>query len=209
MLKTSNLLISTDYTFKPPNHYLMQLIVKCNLFYKIIFPFSLFTFMLDQLFNIVIFNMLLILIFVISVQVEPHYGTEYHVDRISEETLSQWRNAGHNPAFSLPPPNPLICTSPNSSTVAKPSRNFRQPELFCLLDRIRTRCWFMPDFRFLVPKCFIYLKYSSSTAYHSPRDCNLNNLLVYAVRDQLVEFNYTAMTAGRYIYRVSHSYRLL
>ena len=141
------------------------------------------------------------MIFVI-VQVEPHYGTEYHIDRISEETLSQWRNAGHNSAFSLPPPNPLICTSPSISTVAKPSRNFRQPELFCLLDRIRTRCWFMPDFRFLVPKCFIYLKYSSSYAYHSPRDCNLNNLLVYAVRDQLVEFNYTAMTAGTIYWQI-------
>ena len=46
-------------------------------------------------------------------QVEPHYGTEYHVDRITEETLSEWRGAGHNPAFSLPQPNPLICSAPS------------------------------------------------------------------------------------------------
>ena len=54
----------------------------------------------------------------------------------------------------------------------------------------------MPDTRFLVPKCHIYLKFSSASAYLSARACNLNNLAVYALRDQLVEFNYTATTAG-------------
>ena len=125
---------------------------------------------------------------------EPHYGTEYHVDRISEETLTGWRNAGQNNAFSLPPPNPLICSDPRQPSA--PIKIFRQPELFCLLGRIRTRAWLMPDFRFLVPKCYVYMKYCSPLAYKSPRMCNLNNLVVYAVRDQLVEFNYTAMTAG-------------
>ena len=71
----------------------------------------------------------------LETKVEPHYGTEYHVDRIPAETLEQWRSAGHNPVFSLPPPNPLICTSPQHP--AGPIRNFRQPELFCYLDRIR------------------------------------------------------------------------
>lgn len=129
-------------------------------------------------------------------QVEPHYGTEYHVDRITEETLSEWRGAGHNPAFSLPQPNPLICSAPSHIPRAPGGRNRRQPELFCLLDRIRTRSWWMLDTRFLVPKCYVHLKFSSATAYHSPRDCNLNNLAVYALRDQLVEFNYAAKTAG-------------
>ena len=54
----------------------------------------------------------------------------------------------------------------------------------------------MPDTRFLVPKCHIYFKFSSACAYLSARACNLNNLAVYALRDQLVEFNYTATTAG-------------
>ena len=118
------------------------------------------------------------------------------MDRISEETLSQWRDPGHNPAFTLPPPNPLICSDPYQTT--PPVRNMRQPELFCLLERIRTRCWFMPDHRFLVPKCYIYMKFSSGVAYQSAGQCNLNNIVVYAVRDQLTEFNYTAMTAGGY-----------
>ena len=122
--------------------------------------------------------------------------TGHHVVRISEETLSSWRTAGHCPSFSLPPPNPLICSDPRHIPSVPGARNRRQPELFCLLDRIRTRSWWMPDTRFLVPKCHIYLKFSSASAYLSPRACNLNNLAVYALRDTLVEFNYTATTAG-------------
>ena len=67
--------------------------------------------------------------------VEPHYGTEYHVDRIAEESLAEWRSAGHNSAFFLPPPNPLICSI--QPPTPAPARTFRQPELFCLMDRIR------------------------------------------------------------------------
>ena len=67
--------------------------------------------------------------------VEPHYGTEYHVDRIAEESLAQWRNTAQNSAFFLPPANPLI--SSLQPTLTNPARTFRQPELFCLLDRIR------------------------------------------------------------------------
>ena len=73
----------------------------------------------------------------LETKVEPHYGTEYHVDRIPEETLAQWRNAGSNPAFSLPLPNPLICAKPQHPPSSGPTRSFRQPELFCYLDRIR------------------------------------------------------------------------
>ena len=70
----------------------------------------------------------------LETKVEPHYGTEYHTDRIAEDSLAQWRAAGTNPAFFLPPPNPLIC-SPQPPLL--PTRTFRQPELFCLLERIR------------------------------------------------------------------------
>ena len=76
----------------------------------------------------------------LETKVEPHYGTEYHIDRIPEDSLAQWRAAGHNPAFFLPPPNPLICSpslAPAQAALSPPARNFRQPELFCLLDRIR------------------------------------------------------------------------
>ena len=113
----------------------------------------------------------------------------------------------------------------------------------CENEVLRTRSWFMPDQRFLVPKCYVFLKFSSAQAYrfrlfqfalfmfftisiirvlvdrgrlifltaylipHSiydcsfpalrtARECNINNLMVYALKDQLTEFSYTASTAG-------------
>ena len=63
----------------------------------------------------------------------------------------------------------------------------------------------MPDTRFLVPKCHIYFKFSSACSYLSARACNLNNLAVYALRDQLVEFNYTATTAGSLVRNHPHN----
>ena len=72
----------------------------------------------------------------LETKVEPHYGTEYHLDRVSEEVLASWRRPGTNPAFSLPPPNPLLCRAPRPGP-APGLRTYRQPELFCLLDRVR------------------------------------------------------------------------
>jgi len=130
----------------------------------------------------------------LETKVEAHYGTEFHIDRISDDMISQWRNAGTNTDFSLPKPNPLISAVP--TLIRTPTNNTRQPELFMFLDRIRTRAWYMPDQRFLVPKTYVYLKFCSPNAYRSPRECNLNNVLVYTIRDHLVEFKYTAVIAG-------------
>ena len=34
-------------------------------------------------------------------------------------------------------------------------------------------------------------------ASRTARECNINNLMVYALKDQLTEFSYTASTAGK------------
>ena len=70
-----------------------------------------------------------------NIEVESYYGTEYHVDRVSESLLSQWQvrtksssisptktqdpplttcpqNCGTLPDLSLPPANPLISSLP-------------------------------------------------------------------------------------------------
>lgn len=71
----------------------------------------------------------------------------------------------------------------------------------------------MPDQRFLTPRTYVYLRFSSPCAYRSPRECNLNNLLIHTIRslhttfiipnsdpdmlrDHLSEFTYTAQHAG-------------
>ena len=65
--------------------------------------------------------------------------------------------------------------------------------------QVRTRAWFMPDHRFLAAKCYVHLRFSSAAAYSSARAANLANLLVYALRDSLAEFCYTAATAGNHL----------
>ena len=74
----------------------------------------------------------------------------------------------------------------------------QQTDIICLLQ-VRTRAWFMPDHRFLVAKCYVHLRFSSAAAYSSARAANLANLLVYALRDALAEFCYTAATAGSWL----------
>ena len=70
------------------------------------------------------------------------------------------------------------------------------PQLFLLLDRVRTRAWLLPDARFRSPRAFVFLKLSSSHAYRSARACNLTALLVAALRAGLAELDYTASQAG-------------
>ena len=41
-----------------------------------------------------------------------------------------------------------------------------------------------------------YFIFSSVCCYSSARLCSLTNLLVYAIKDYLVEFSYTALLAG-------------
>lgn len=41
-------------------------------------------------------------------EVEPHYGTEYHMEKIPDDVISGWKKCGINPDHSLPKPNELI-----------------------------------------------------------------------------------------------------
>ncbi len=79
----------------------------------------------------------------LETKVEPHYGTEYHVDRVSSDNIEQWKKAGTHPDLRLPEPNPLISSLPQLGQQTK----MRQPELFLFLDRIRMRAWYMSDAR--------------------------------------------------------------
>ena len=40
--------------------------------------------------------------------VEPHYGTEYHVEKIDSSILHTWHNCGINSELEVPRPNDLI-----------------------------------------------------------------------------------------------------
>ena len=42
------------------------------------------------------------------VQTEPHFGTDYEVEKIPDDIIKSWKNCGTNPAHKLPTPNDLI-----------------------------------------------------------------------------------------------------
>ena len=41
-------------------------------------------------------------------QTEPHFGTDYEVERIPDDTIKAWKACGVNPAHRLPAPNEFI-----------------------------------------------------------------------------------------------------
>ncbi len=93
-------------------------------------------------------------------KVEPHFGTEYHTEKISDLALASWRRCGINPAHRLPVSNALIDRRLAMASQADPAREDGLPELFLLLERIRMKSWYLPATRFGLAKAFSYLQFS-------------------------------------------------
>ena len=71
------------------------------------------------------------------------------------------------------------------------------PELFMLIDRIRMKAWFLPCTYFKLPRAFIYIKLSAPTLVSSTsRNCTINNVFVFLIRDLLTEYAYCGELAG-------------
>lgn len=43
-------------------------------------------------------------------QVEPHYGSEYSCEAISDDLIESWETCGRREELRLPEPNPVIAT---------------------------------------------------------------------------------------------------
>ena len=56
-----------------------------------------------------------------ATHVEPHFGTEYHVEKIPNEILDKWHNCGSNIDLNLPKPNLLIDNNPQMVEIGKQS----------------------------------------------------------------------------------------
>ena len=48
-----------------------------------------------------------------ATHVEPHFGTEYHVEKIPQNVLHTWHNCGLNSDLRVPRPNDLIDKGPS------------------------------------------------------------------------------------------------
>ena len=114
-------------------------------------------------------------------QVEPHYGTEYHVEKIARPVLISWKNCAFNDELKLPKPNDLIDRD-NKMVNNDPQRENQLPELFLLIERIRMKAWFLPCTHFKLPRAFLNIKFFipslvSSNSRNCQRTCNNFKLL--------------------------------
>ena len=129
-------------------------------------------------------------------QVEPHYGTEYHVEKIPRTILMSWRNCSFNEELKLPQPNDLIDRK-NEMVTPDLTRENGLPELFLYLERIRMKAWFLPCTQFKLPRGFLYIKfYIPSLVSCNSRTCTINNIFVFLIRDLLTEYEYCGQLAG-------------
>lgn len=133
---------------------------------------------------------------VFTLKVEPHFGTEYHVERIGEEVLNRWRNCGRNEEHKLPGPNNLI----DKEMAMVPTDVVREsglPDLLIYHKRINFLAWFLPATSSKLPKAFVCLKISHpELASKDATSCALKNLFVALVRDTLTEYAYQGELAG-------------
>jgi secreted Zn-dependent insulinase-like peptidase len=71
------------------------------------------------------------------------------------------------------------------------------PELFLFVERIRMKAWFLPCTYFKLPRAFLYIKfYVPSLVSSNSRNCTINNIFVFLIRDLLTEYSYCGQLAG-------------
>ena len=135
-----------------------------------------------------------------SSNVEPHFGTAYHVEKISNDVLDQWHQCGLNPDLHLPKPNELINKDPKIVNIGGPNdpktRENAMPELFLNMDRIRFRAWHLPNTKLNVPKAYTFLRFQIRESAQSAKLSCLCSLLAFVIRDCLSEDSYEGQLAG-------------
>ena len=136
-----------------------------------------------------------------SSNVERHFGTAYHVEKISNDVLDQWRQCGLNPDLHLPKPNELINKDPRIVNILPKIRESENsmPELFLNMDRIRFRAWHLPNTKLNVPKAYTFLRFQirrESAQRQSAKLSCLCSLLAFVIRDCLSEDSYEGQLAG-------------
>lgn len=134
-----------------------------------------------------------------ATHVEPHFGTEYHVEKIDAAVLAKWHACGLHPDLKVPRPNDLIDKT-QEVLLQEDSKTMMgleemMPELLFNMERIRFRAWHMPNTKMKIPKAFTFLKFYSTSKPTVKMSC-LNSLLAFAIRDCLSQVSYKAQLAG-------------
>ncbi|RPA87280.1 hypothetical protein BJ508DRAFT_97930 [Ascobolus immersus RN42] len=131
-------------------------------------------------------------------QTEQWYGTEYRVDKISEEFLGELSSLfdKHAPVLSelhLPHPNEFI---PSNFEVEK--KEVKQPtKIPTLIKNTKfIRVWFKKDDTFWVPKAVVYVLIKNPLIYATPANSIKSRMYCLLVRDALNEYAYDAEISG-------------
>ncbi|KAI1982444.1 metalloprotease [Ophidiomyces ophidiicola] len=130
---------------------------------------------------------------------EKWYGTEYKVEPISDNVLSEIRSMLESPStgnvseLHLPHRNEFVPTrlDVEKKEVEKPTQ---VPSLIRNDDRVRT--WFKKDDTFWVPKAAVEITMRNPLVYATPGNNVKTRLYCELVRDALTEYSYDAELAG-------------
>ncbi|TFK92329.1 hypothetical protein K466DRAFT_582051, partial [Polyporus arcularius HHB13444] len=131
---------------------------------------------------------------------EPWYGTPYHVEPYSENSVKQANGSNDIKELYLPGPNDFIPTNLDveKREVEKPSK---RP--FLIRETPLTSLWHKKDDQFWVPKAQVIMDVRSPVPNSSARASVLTRLYADLVTDSLTEFAYDADLAGL-TYNFSH-----
>lgn len=128
--------------------------------------------------------------------VEPWYGTEYSMERISASKLDAWASMSPDPGFSIPEPNPFIPSdfSLIAGDIVSKDSDLEGPKV--LMKNEQLELYHKVDRTFRRPKAAVIIKLNLPLAYSSPMSSVLSNMFISLVGDELNEFAYDAEVAG-------------
>lgn len=132
-------------------------------------------------------------------QREKWYGTEYKVEKIPEDFMSEIRQAlettaaNRIPELHMPHRNEFI---PTRLTVEKKEvdQPAKSPKIIRHDDHVRL--WYKKDDRFWVPKATVHITLRNPLVWATPANHVKTKLYCELVRDALVEYSYDAELAG-------------
>ncbi|KAJ8464650.1 hypothetical protein OPV22_027202 [Ensete ventricosum] len=125
--------------------------------------------------------------------VEPWYGTQYSVEKVTSSTIKQWITKAPNVNLQLPKPNIFI---PSDLALKNVQEKVKIP---VLLRKSRcSRLWYKPDTMFSSPKAYIRIDFNCPQSNLSPEAEVLTDIFTRLLMDYLNEYAYDAQVAGLY-----------